>query len=295
MTGVLLAPVLLLAGLWAWRGAGLGAPLGSTYVSQFISTRGLPGVGQHVLRRLPDLAGALSDPVLGSDVGTTISLLLAVPLVLGFVKALREGERLLCIFGVVYVAGICLAGPGRRYMLPVLPLLLYWIVLGAGVLGGWLERRGVATRARLQRVGLVLLALAVLANLAHLSKTLYEARSADFYAVTADGRMHDYFPLCDWLHEHAGRRDLVLTGEANVVRYFSRIRTVQLPKIELARRLDVQAEFLRRHHPTYVIINHKESRPERSLEGLLRAVPHALERVRTFGRLELFRVHQDEP
>jgi len=294
MTGLLLAPILLLGGLWARRGAGLGVPLGSTYFSQFIVTRGPEGVGRHLLSRLPDLAGALSDPVLGSDVGTTIGLLLAFLLVLGFRRALRDGERLLCTFGLVYVPAILLVGPGRRYLLPLLPVLLYWIVLGAGELGSYLERRGTATPARLRRVGHVLLALAVLGNLAHLSKTLYEARSPNFYAVTADGRMLDYFPLTDWLRQHAGPRDLVFTGEANVVRYFSGVRTIQLPDLKLVRRPRVQAYFLRRHRPTYVIIDHTESRPERSLAGLPPLVPDALERVGTFGKLELFRVHGEK-
>ncbi len=188
---------------------------------------------------------------------------------------------------------ILLAGPGRRYLLPLLPALLYWIVLGAGEIGAYLQRRHVAPPARLRRVGLVLLALAVLGNLAHLSKTLYEARSPDFYAVTADGLMLDYFPLTAWLREHAGPRDLVMTGEGNVVRYFSGIRTYQLPDIKTVRRPRVQAYLLRTHHVTYVIVDHTESRPERSLVGLPAVAPRVLERVRTFGKLELFRVHQD--
>ncbi len=150
MTAVLLAPVLLAAGLWALRGAGLGAPFGSTYVSRFVTTRGPFGVARHLLRRLPDLAGALSDPVLGSDVGTTISLLLAVPLLIGFYRTLRGGERLLCAFGVVYLPAILLAGPGRRYLLPLLPALLYWIVVGVGEIGACLERRRMAAPARLR-------------------------------------------------------------------------------------------------------------------------------------------------
>jgi 4-amino-4-deoxy-L-arabinose transferase-like glycosyltransferase len=290
MTAVLLGPVLAAAAVWAYRGAAFGAPLGSTYFRRFVSSRGIDGVAMHLLRGVPTLLGSLTDPVLGSDMGVTFGVVLAVLMGVGLWKALRGGERLLCIYGVVYLPAICLSSPGRRYMLPVLVVLLYWLVLGVGAAGSLLEGRGVAAAHRLLRVGQVLLALA---NLAHLSKTLYEARSPRFYAVTEDGRMLDYLPLAQWLRANVGPRDVVLTGERNVVHYFSGVRATRFPSRSLESNPRYQAWYLKRARPSYLVEDPADKGMTRGFEPLLAARPEAFERVCSFGKLVVFRVHED--
>jgi hypothetical protein len=293
MTAVLLGPVLAAAGLWALRGAAFGAPLGSSYVDIFILSRGPLGVARYALSRAPGLFEGFSDCILGSNVGVTAGVVLALLMAPGLVRALRDGERMLCTYGVICLAATCLVSPGRRHLLAALPAMVYWLVLGAAQLGAHLGRRGFASPRLLRAAGVALLALALLGNLVHLSRTVYEARSPHFYAIAEDGIMRDYLALTEWLRAHAGPDDLVLTGEGNVVRFFSGVRTFQLPNVPAARRLRMQALSIVLNHATYVVVDHGSARAERSLAGLPGAYPQALERVGRFGELELFRVHLD--
>ena len=45
----------------------------------------------HILERSPDLLRSLSDTVLGSDLGLTVSIALSVLMYLGLVRAVRSG------------------------------------------------------------------------------------------------------------------------------------------------------------------------------------------------------------
>lgn len=294
MTAAMACPVVVLGVLWALRGAKHGAPLGSTYFQRFVAGRGVAGVASHVLAKAPELVNSLSDTVLGTNLSLLVSVLLGVLIVLGLVRAARSGERLLCTFSVVYFGAICLSGPGRRYMLPALPVLIYWLVLGAGSAASFLERRWTAmSPSRLLRVGQVLLVLVVLANLVHMSKTIYEARSPNFYSVTENGRMLDYFPLAQWLQANAGKDDYVLTYEDNVVHYFSGIRTVRSSEGSQAAHLLYQERFVKHEAVTYMVMDPTQRASARNLQELLTARPDAFEKVRDFGKLELYRVHPD--
>ena len=294
MTVALAGPVVALGLLWVLRGVSHGAPLGGTYFQRFVASRGIAGVARHVLARAPEIVNSLSDTVLGTNLSLPVSVILGVIIVLGLVRAARSGERLLCIFGVVYFGAICLSGPGRRYMLPALPALIYWLVLGAGEAASFLQRRHGMSPSRLLRAGQVLLALGVLANLVHLSKTVYEARSPNFYAITENGRMLDYFPLMKWLQANAGRDDRVLAFEDNVIHYFSGISTVRFSEKPQALHLRYQEWTISRQAVTYMVIDPARADLNRSLKKLLAARPDAFERVRDFGKLELYRVHADK-
>jgi hypothetical protein len=233
--------------------------------------------------------------MLGSDLGRPVSIALAVLIAVGFVAAVRRGERLLCAFGVAYVGAVCLANPGRRIMLPVLPALLVWLVLGAGAVAAFLaERRHLASRPSLARAGWLLVALIALTNMAHASKTIYDAHSADFYATTEDGRLPDYFRLAGWLGEHARRHDCVLANESSFIGYFARVRTRRTATEAMAFDPRDQAQRMKLAGVTYLVTDSGDRGTAARLDELLRTYPDAFDKVETFGKLDLYRVRLDK-
>jgi len=293
-TILVVTPTAILGALWLRRGAGLGVPAGTSYFHWFLGVRGFAGVARHIVGQVPVLTASLSDVILGSNLGTSLGLALGLLIGVGFLNAVRRGERLLCAFGVVYLGAVCLAWPGRRLLLPVLPVLLVWLVMGVSAAAEFMEKRlGFSSRPQLVRMGQVLLALSVLVNLTHLSKNIHEAHAADFYAVTEGGRLPDYFALVQWLRDNGRRDDCVLAGEGNLIHYFSRVRTTRPPL--RAAQVDAHelAERMKRVGVTFLVIDHGKRKPTERVEPLLSAYPDAFEKLATFGKLDLFRVHAD--
>jgi hypothetical protein len=294
-TCLLAAPTAAAAGLWAHRGAALGTATGTSYFHWFLGAPGPAGAALHVIGRAPMVIGSLSDTVLGSDLGLPLSIALALPIGVGFVDALRRGERLLCAFGVAYVGAVCLANPGRRFLLPVLPAFLVWLVLGAGAMATYLaERRRRLSPASLARAGWVLIALLALTNMAHASKTIYEAHSADFYATIEDGRLPDYFRLAQWLHDHARSDDCVLANESSFIHYFSRVRTRRIAMEAMEFDVRAQAQRMKLAGVTYLVVDPDQGAASERTGQLLRAYPGAFSKVQTFGKLDLYHVRLDK-
>lgn len=292
---LLAAPTAAAAVLWVHRGAALGTATGTSYFHWFLGVPGLAGAALHVLARVPMVVDSLSDTVLGSDLGLPVSIALALPIGVGFVDAVRRGERLLCAFGVVYVGAVCLANPGRRLMLPVLPALLVWLVLGAGAAATFLaERWRRVSWPSLARAGWVLMALLALTNMAHASKTIYEAHSASFYATLGEGRLPDYFQLAQWLRAHARSDDCVLANESNFIHYFSRLRTRRIAMEPMEFDVRDQAQRMKLAGVTYLVMDPTAGAPAERTRQLLQAYPGAFDKVQTFGKLDLYRVRLDK-
>jgi hypothetical protein len=294
LTALLSAGLAVAGALWAIRGSPLGAPLGTSAVSMYLTQPGAAGVLAHLIEGAPRLVGSLSDTVLGTDLGLPFSLLLALLIGVGAARAARGGERLMSVTGAVYLATICLNTPGRRLMLPVLPVLLYWLVLGAGAVAAFAARRWRwASSPRLMRLGPALLVLAVLPNLAHLSRTVYEARRPDFSSAAEDGRLSDYALLSLYLRHHAHSHDRVLAYEDNVIAYFARMRAV---------RVRACRHFLRRHgsgwisgkHLSYLVVDPRKCETAQDMRELVRSSPGTFRRVASFGKLDLYRVYSDQ-
>jgi len=292
-TALFLLPAAALGALWACRGAELGAPLGSTYYYRFVGRRGAMGVLRHIAGSVPSLVKSLSDTICGSHLGVFVSVLMALLMLVGLWVALRRGERLLCIFGIVYIVGICVGSPGRRYLLPVLPVLLYWLVLGLAAAGSWLTARWPkAIGPWVKPAAQVMLALALLVNITHLSKSIYEARMPNFYSRVEDGRLPDYWRLIDWLRQNATPDDCVLAYESEMIHYFSRLRTLRtrMPAGDHGRRC---IALIKREGVTYMVIDPEKRYPARGLKQVMAEHPQAFEWVAAFGKLQLFRVHSD--
>ena len=291
---VLALPITALAAAWALRSAIVGDAFSRGYTDIFITGRGVAGIFRHLLRAAPMAVGALSDTLLGAGLGLPVNLLLAFLAGVGLVAAVRRGERLLCAYGVVYMGAICLASPNRRYLMPLLPILLWWVVLGAGCVGHYLaQRRKIISPRRALQAGTVLLALALAVNLLRIANVIREARSPRFYEVTEDGRLPDYFELADWLERNADRDDCVLAYEYYMLHYFSRVPATRGTIASRFFRVRREFDVLKWQGVTYMVRDRNREEPTAKMDLLLQARPQAFELVRTFGALELFRVHRE--
>ncbi|MHC4591963.1 MAG: ArnT family glycosyltransferase [Planctomycetota bacterium] len=308
-TAVLAGPFVVFGSAWGWRSSHVRAAANALspgqarpargYFEAFVSRWRLPKLASRVSEGAFELVDTLSEAVLGVDLGLPVSVALALLLAIGLVAALRRGERLLSAYGVVYLGAVCLGSPGRRYLLPALPVLVYWLVLGAGEIGFVLsERWHVCSRRCLLRAGKVLLMLAVALNLLRVGKVIYKARSPDFYSAMESGSLPHYFQLANWLGDNAGGGDCVYAYEDRLLHYFGRARTVRGPS--LTRGFDVEraARFLASEGVTYMVVDRTEGhrykqRMKGRMDELRRCYPQAFGPLRTFGMLELLRVYPD--
>ena len=297
-TLLVLVPLAVAGMAWGVRCALQGASGEQMYYGKFVGRYGLGLLIERMMRHALDLPKALADCVLGVGAGTAVGVVLAAVMLVGLVAALRRGERLVSIYGLVCLAGVCIASPGRRYLLPVLPVMLYWLTLGLHAGGQWLRARTAWwTPRRLRTTGWVLFALLLAVNVMRIGKVIREARARDFYQVVEDGRLVDYFALADWLREHAGPRDVVVTREAEVVHYLSRVRTRRVPTTWTHSKYWQRGrgrKFLTRVGATLLVRDHGKDERTARLAKVARAHPGAFERVYSVGKLEVFRVHPDK-
>ena len=178
-----------------------------------------------------------------------------------------------------------------RYMMPVLPVALYWLVVGGGAIGEWLAARGTFwTERRLRRVGWACVGLIMLVNAMRIGKIVRENRTVDFYGTADGGRVADYAPVCEWLRRNASPDDAVLAYEATTIHYFSRVRTVAPPHDTGQRGERWALRQVRREGARYVVRDERKDESTAVFDGLglesrLRETP-----VLTSGRVTLSRI-----
>jgi hypothetical protein len=292
-TALLALPLAVLGAAWAWRCARAGTAGSMGYYDVFVGQQGVPKAALLAVTKVPDAIGALQDAILGVRLPLAAGLLLLIPTVVGFVAAVRGGERVVSVYGLVYLGGICLGSPGRRYLLPALPVLLYWLVLGAGIIGEHCARRWKSiTPDRVARLGAVLLLLAVAVNVVRIGKVIYEQRSPRFYEVTEEGRLPDYFALCLWLKENVPAEDVVLAYEYRLIHYLSRVRAAPLPAGPEAWR--AYAAWMRASSRSafYVVRDPERDSRTGGTEAAFQSLGAAA-KVHGFGRIDLYRLFPD--
>ena len=187
---------------------------------------------QRAVKTFADNMEGIADAIWGVRLGMPLGVVFLCLLLIGMVKMFRRGDRVLSAFAVLHICAV-LGGRWvlvRRYLLPVLPILLCWLVLGIEGLEDWLRKRsrffaGLGPR----RLAQVCVALLCGVNLARIGEIILEYRSPRFYDVIDGGRPAEYATLTDWLRETAKPGEAVLCYEHSTVRYFTRLRAVRLP------------------------------------------------------------------
>ncbi len=294
-TALLFAPFLMLLWVWALRCVLVKCPDSKDYITLFMGRRSPVEHLEHALGVLPYYPASIAGAILGKGLGHVVGVLLFVPVLVGFVGSVRRGDIVLCVYALVSLGALLLISPSQRYLLPLLPLMAYWLVLGAGWIATWLARRrpSVSSR-RASQLGYLLLGLILALNLGRIGKVIYEERSPNYYEVINEGRLVDYFDLADWLTENASPDDTVFTREHRFLHYFSRVKAHRLKLSEKWTHPDWLAGFLKEAQVDYVVRDPRTEEWALPVDNILRAYPEAFEKEATVGRLELFRVRRDK-
>lgn len=322
--GPLLAVALLL-GLWARRGAlrrwkgtvgktllillilavtlvawsaftHSAAPDGAVhYFRRRLSVNRVIAFSKTLFLRPADNLRGLTDTVCGTELGWPVGAGLALLMAVGVIRALRRREVMFTFFGVMCM-GVVLAGGwtlGRRYMLPALPMMCYWLVLGSAAAGCWLrERMRFWNARRVRGVGYVCLTLLLGLNLVRIGKVIRESRSPDFYRIVDDGRVADYAAVCRWLRDNAKPEQTVLAYESTTIHYFSRIRTVQLAKDTRGKKLTWLLSRARKQDIRYLVRDPRKEESIAVLDRLIEKAPRGFRSVLKTGKVQLLEVNR---
>jgi 4-amino-4-deoxy-L-arabinose transferase-like glycosyltransferase len=232
----------------------------------------------------------LSNGLVGTDAGGAPALLALPFLAAGLARSIRR-ERMLSAWALLNIAAILACGYDlrRRYLLPVLPVLYAWLVLGFGVVRDEAARRFPTLKpAHLRAAARVGVILVVGLNLGRTAKVVYEARRPDFYAVDADGRMADYGPVTDRLREHAPREAVLLGDEPSVLHYFTRRKV----RDELARTgKNPLPEVIRDYDIGYIVLDAREADYTDAVRDLMAERPNALRFAAETGEVRVVEVN----
>jgi len=182
---------------------------------------------------LRDLASESAALVTGQSIGP-VGLVLLLLGVIGSVVLWAQSRRLWATLWILYPLMLAACGGGAvraRYLLPVLPAMLYAMLTGLEtIVAWWRRRRPGATAAAGGRVSFVLVGILVLINapkiLRHAVWQSYRAWTGAYYESVLHGR-YDGLPEMAWAVKlHTPANGLVIVSEdERIVHYWSGRRT----------------------------------------------------------------------
>jgi len=294
-------PALLYTLLWEWRCSQVTGGAHPPAIQAFIVER-LATLPLWILSRVPDLIVATGEVVLGKDAGLAGGIPICILVAVGLVQSVRRRFWALTVYGLLCTAATLVGAPGDRYLLPALPALLVWLVLGADGVIYWLaDVRRKMPRAKLERVARVLLVLVVLLNVGRIGKVVVEARSSYPWVVMGRDNAVSYRKLTDWLRDEAPPRVLVLSPEGRLIHYFSGVWTLPLHKkktkmLGLPRVIEwMHRDFAERDAAVcYAVIEKRSGHRKTMLDDLLKDCPDAFTQVQSFDNtLTIYEVALD--
>lgn len=157
----------------------------------------------------------------------------------GLWASLRRKEKVAWVSVVALVGFLVLLGRAAvapRYLLPVLPLLAYFLLRGVHETAAWVKarrRRAAVGRGegaaepteRRARVALtVTVAICLAVSLPKVFREIYWMRHPQFYEVYQKGRWQQWIEACAYLRARGRPGDVVGTTETSVVHYLSGLR-----------------------------------------------------------------------
>ena len=283
----------LAVGLWMYRTAQVRTPADPTYLVAFRGGRVLQLLAW-ALSVLPQLLTAVGEAIFGVGATWVGGLCVTALILWGLLRLIAQGERLLPIYAAVHMAGICLSSPGRRYLVPALPILCCSLVIGAEAAAAWAEKRRIFGPVAKRRTLTVLLVLLALGNVARIGKVVVQNRTPDFYGSLDKGRWSRYFQAADWLKHNAESNTGVIGYESRVLHFMTRLRTVQLPYDTTPEQATSMRDVILRKNVGYAIVDPDKAGSTRALEELFRQHPGAAETALKIGDLTIVRVHADK-
>lgn len=284
--------------LWFRRAVGPGLDQETSYANAVLTMHehSVLKAVTWMLGQVPNLLDALGEAVTGIGISAWGGLALAMFALIGFVKMVRAGRRLCPAFAVVYLLGTCFGGSvGRRYLVPVLPILAWAVAVGLWETAGWLRRKNILTQTTQRRVAAGCLALVLVLNLARVGKVVVENRSPDFYGGLDKGRWARYLDAGSWLNEHADPDDSVALYEMRLIHLLTRLHVVRLPRYSSKAQADAIGQELVENDVRYALMDNRKAKgATAALEVLFRKHPDASEPVFERDGLRMVRVYAEK-
>jgi len=180
---------------------------------------------------------------------------------LGVLHEARAGRHMMPLVCAGHVVSMNLvmgiSGPSRRYLLPILPWMIYFTFLGLAMVAERLAARW--ERLTPRRVILGAAALLILVGAARSMEDLVRIhRSEGPWVEEAHWpAVHD---LCVWLRQNTAERDTVLARESVVIAYWTRRPAIELSS-QVASGPQAVVDAIEKHHPRYVAVHSEEADP----------------------------------
>ena len=220
--------------LWYWTmyvrtqadvGAGDYAVILNEHVETFFSLERLENIGMGMAL----LPSSVFAAIFGQQLNPWLMLAPLLVVLLGLATLARRGQWIIVLPVALSIGFLVLLGDSavtRRYILPVMPYLVYALLVGAQVATAWIRRRQPAGDAAAGRVAAIIVAAACVGiSLPKIAREIYWMRSPDFYTAYDRGKWQTFVQASQYLREH-GRAgvDEVMGPGHSVVHYLSRLR-----------------------------------------------------------------------
>jgi hypothetical protein len=124
-----------------------------------------------------DHFGGISDALMGTDMGPAVGLVLVAVMGVGLVVSLKRYERQLSLFALLITCVIVMGGwsLGRRYLMPVIPIMYYWLAIGGVAVGGYLRSKwDFWTSSRVRKLGALCLFVLLAVNFIRIGELIKE-------------------------------------------------------------------------------------------------------------------------
>lgn len=227
-----------------------------------------------VLQRWPRLIVKNLDPLANSShpaftVGVVAigkqaerRIALAVPfaalMLVGWIVCVRDRPRTLELYMMFYLGAITLYPfPRVRYMLPLMPLALYYLFRGSDAVIGWLRRRPAPVTGPARPMGLLVLGSAVVLSgflivrqATFTFQDNFGPRGAENLYDRVDYGASPYFRAAAWLRDHTDP-DAVIMGVRPWILYLVSDRHTTV--YHFGRVMQTTIEVLHRHRVDYLI------------------------------------------
>jgi hypothetical protein len=160
-------------------------------------------------------------------------------------KRVWRNDRGLSVLAVCVYAGAMILWQRlavQRYLLPVLPFLVWFLAEGLNAVWEKLRRVQPAAGATMQGFPLRWPAVACLAglllpNLTNIAAEIRQAHRSDYYATCDNGMWKDFWEASRWIREHAPREARLFTRESQLMHFWT--KRPCLRRLELTRAGDL--------------------------------------------------------
>lgn len=282
-------PTVLGTAAWLFRNMLVRTPEAPTYYEVFLPRTQPSGFLLRIIAKAPEMLDGIGNVLAGIDVDALGGTCMLAVALLGMARSLRRREFIPLCFAVIHIGGVFLGSPGRRYLLPVLPLLILWLVDGAFVIGhSLLERCEGLTKTHIRVAGLFALGFLLSWNIGRVTQVIWHARRPNSYARYEEGILKDHVILSTWLDKLPNAPQRVLIHNHRLLHYLAEVEVRSESRRWRALPREYALNVVQRAFD-FVILTKGQENHETVSRELIRTHPDLFEKCARFGSLTVYR------